>query len=432
MRKKFIYCLLACALLALCACGGADGAPSSGGPGIVTPNPKGSAAPEISAVPEGTPIPEPTPAPTPEPEPEIYVVRVDSTAYRSASDLSLEPDGTLGKGVRVEYLDADGSFLKVRLDGGDEVWVHGWYLDAKDGQTQKRREDDALDALTSAAGFRSAADIGAEGRSFTCTANLLNCREGPGTDYPVLYQVSFGTELEVLGSDSGFYLCRLADGGLVYCYEGYLAGGAEYVQLDGAVDLRAFMPTADFQLLFASSDNVTGEALYPAVPLLEAATAQKLAEAQEIFRAAGYSIKIYDAYRPKSAQYRLYDIVQDSRYIANPYGGRSWHQLGRAVDMSLTEMATGLELEMPTPMHTFDASASRGSSAAWSETARANFDYMTEVMTSVGFKTIATEWWHFQYEGPGGYMDDSLDFSALTYIPVSELTAPQKSENPTD
>lgn len=409
MGKKALCALLTLLLaLAFCACG-----PQI--PSGTTPSPE--ASPE-AVQPDESPEPEPEK----EPEPELYTVRVDSTPCLTGPDMELEPVRELARGERVEYLDEDGDLMHVKLDDGQEVWIHAWYLSANDAQTRARREEEALEKLTSRESFQSAVQIGAEGRTFTCMANLLNCRSAPSTtDSLVLYQISFGTELEVLGIDSGFYLCRLKDGGVVYCYGDYLTSEATYVSLEGAVDLRAYMPTADFELLFASSNNITGEAMYPAVPLMEASAAEKLAEAQEIFRARGYSIKIYDAYRPKSAQYKLYDIVQDPRFIANPYSGRSWHQIGRAVDISLIDMATGLELEMPTPMHTFDVSASRNNSGSWSEAARANSDYMTEVMTSVGFKTITTEWWHFQYEGDGGYMDEDIDFSTLTYLPISDL-----------
>lgn len=413
MGRKALCTLLILMLtltLALCACG----------PQIP---PDTTPAPETSPEPAQ---PEQSPEPEPEPEVELYTVRVDSTPCLTGPDMGLEPVRELARGEQVEYLDEDGDLMRVKLDDGQEVWIHAWYLSASDARTRSAREAAALEKLTSSESFLSAGEIDAEGKTFTCMANLLNCRSAPSTtDSLVLCQISFGTELEVLGLDSGFYLCRLKDGGVVYCYEDYLTSEATYVSLDGAVDLRAYMPTADFEILFASSNNVAGEAMYPAVPLLEASAAEKLAEAQEIFRARGYSIKIYDAYRPKSAQYKLYDIVQDARFVANPYSGRSWHQLGRAVDMSLIDMATGLELEMPTPMHTFDVSAARYNSDGWSAEARANSDYMTQVMTSVGFKTINTEWWHFQYEGDGGYMDEDIDFSTLTYLPISGLLAEQ-------
>ena len=89
--------------------------------------------------------------------------------------------------------------------------------------------------------------------------------------------------------------------------------------------------------------------------------------------------------------------------------------------MSLIDNTTGLELEMPTPMHTFDDSAARYSRDSWTEEARKNVDYMTSVMESVGFGIIQTEWWHFENNsGPGSYLPDEIDFTSLTYKPVSE------------
>ena len=47
-------------------------------------------------------------------------------------------------------------------------------------------------------------------------------------------------------------------------------------------------------------------------------------------------------------------------------------------------------------------------------------EYMTSVMQAAGFDILSTEWWHFEYTGPGGSMDNNLDFSTLSYRPVSE------------
>ena len=90
------------------------------------------------------------------------------------------------------------------------------------------------------------------------------------------------------------------------------------------------------------------------------------------------------------------------------------------MDISLVDLATGEELKMPTPMHTFSMDAARSSRDSWSEEVRNNVDYMTKVMTSVGFGIIDTEWWHFEYTGPGGMMEKDMDFGSLTYRPVSE------------
>ena len=183
----------------------------------------------------------------------------------------------------------------------------------------------------------------------------------------------------------------------------------------GAVDIREIFPNAEFDILFASSRNITGHAMYPAIPLMEESTAAKLSEAYARFQDDGYYLKVYDAYRPKSAQYELFDIVQNNKFIANPNNGNSWHQRGRAIDMSLVWIDDGSEVETPTPMHTFDDASARYSSGNWSEAARANVDYMTEVMTACGFTTLSTEWWHYEYRGPGVDMENNIDYSTITF-----------------
>ena len=228
--------------------------------------------------------------------------------------------------------------------------------------------------------------------------------------------LSGGTQICVNGEVDGYFVYTTPNGEDAYISMDDAVEGAFYASYPDAVDLREVLPESEFDILFASEKNITGHGMYPAIPLLEKNTADLLLKAEELFEADGYRIKIYDAYRPKWAQYELYDIVQDNRYIANPYNGNSWHQLGRAVDMSLVEIATGEELEMPTPMHTFNSTASRYSSGAWSEAAKRNVDYMTEVMTSVGFGTIQTEWWHFEYKGSGPTLPPELDYTQITYV----------------
>lgn len=405
--KRFLLPLLAAALiLAACACG--------------RPAPAQTAPPTL-----------PPAAATPTPVPErLYTLRLDAPYHTEPSFPPEEEQSRLPKDTQGFWRGESGDFIKLELYDGSQVWVHGWYLQARDAAEQQRWEAARQEALCSAPGFVPVEEFlpGAEDASFVCTAGSgLNCRVLPGRDSFVLTSIPFGTKVEVLGRENDFYLCRLEDGGLVYCSAAYLSSEDSYVVLPGAVDLRVYLPTLDFEMLFASPNNITGEAMYPAIPLLEESTARMLARAQEIFRDNGYSIKIYDAYRPKSAQYKLYDIVQDSRFIANPYNGNSWHNVGRAVDMSLIDLSTGRELEMPTPMHTFSTDASRFNSGQWSEAAQANVKYMTDVMTYVGFGTITTEWWHFENTAPGNYMDTELDFSALEYRPMSELRQPAET-----
>ena len=183
------------------------------------------------------------------------------------------------------------------------------------------------------------------------------------------------------------------------------------------IDLRLYLPDAVYELLFATEKNITGAPLYPrAIPLLQKDAAVKLQQAYERFKADGYTLKIYDAYRPKSVQEILYGIVQNHHWIANPKTTASNHNRGCAVDIALISDQTGEELEFPTPMHTF-AEESAHTCKTWSEAARANVDYMTKVMDECGFAGIKSEWWHFAIRESKLYMTTDIDLASLTMLP---------------
>lgn len=76
-------------------------------------------------------------------------------------------------------------------------------------------------------------------------------------------------------------------------------------------------------------------------------------KAYDRFKADGYTLKVYDAYRPIRVQRILFNIVKNKHWIANPDTTASNHNRGCAIDMSLIIDATGEEMEFPTPMHTF-------------------------------------------------------------------------------
>ena len=118
-------------------------------------------------------------------------------------------------------------------------------------------------------------------------------------------------------------------------------------------------------------------------------------KAAERFREDGYTIVIYDAYRPTSVQQRWFDVIRVHRWVADPSIGMGGvHDRGTAVDISLIDQNGNL-LEMPTPMHTFTEESAR-SSTTMTQTARDNMNYMLSVMLDCGFNYINSEWWHFQ------------------------------------
>ena len=358
-------------------------------------------------------------------DPNLYYARVDGTRYytRPASEPDAIPgnfQSVMAKGTAVTKVSTDGEWIQVNLPTGITAWVHSWFLECDDPETERLRKADLLKTRISDEDFEPL-----NATIYTCMANELNCRSEPHTGGIVFCQIGFGEELTVYGKNNGFYLCEMKDGSIVYCSDDYLSKQATYVELEGAVDLRVLMPGADFNLQLSTSDNVTGAALHPAVPLLEESTAKMLMEAYDLFDQAGYTIKIYEAYRPASAQDKLEATVDFA-------GNNDLHSLGRAVDISLVNRANGQELRMPTKVHDFSEAAARTSADNWEWTLKNNVEYMTEIMESVGFKTIDNEWWHFENPGSTG-IDTELDYNALTYLPISQYgAAPADTAEPAE
>ncbi len=199
------------------------------------------------------------------------------------------------------------------------------------------------------------------------------------------------------------------------------ANGITPVMLtDNLVDVRLYAPDVKSNLVFATDNNVLGRRLYvKSVPLLQKDTALKLKKAAQLFAKDGYTIVLCDAYRPLSVQKILYDYVQDSNYVANPYTSASNHNRGAAVDITLCD-ANGVELLMPTAMHTFNSTANRGN-PVWTQAQKDNVDYMTRIMKRAGFTSLSTEWWHFQDSQCAQYMTTDWDFTIIKMVTLAEM-----------
>ena len=168
------------------------------------------------------------------------------------------------------------------------------------------------------------------------------------------------------------------------------------------VDVRSVAPDIVCDLRYATSDNITGEPLYPRdMPcLLLASTAQKLRHAQESLRLQGYGLKIWDAWRPPEVQQTLFDHGGYTGMFTDPGIMWSRHCSGTAVDVTLVD-ASGHELKMPTK---FDGGGPQCSYIAEvkDDEIRKRRYALQVAMMAAGFSILETEWWHF---------DDS-DFNA--------------------
>lgn len=160
------------------------------------------------------------------------------------------------------------------------------------------------------------------------------------------------------------------------------------------VRVQDYLPDVAVDLKYAAQDNFTGQVIYSFTDAyLRYGTVKKLEAVYDELSADGCSLKIWDAFRPTWAQFKLWDVCPDPAYVSNPTKGFSSHSRGNTVDLTLIA-ADGTDVEMPTGFDDFTARADRDYSDV-TETAAANARYLEDVMQRNGFKPYSQEWWHY-------------------------------------
>lgn len=165
-----------------------------------------------------------------------------------------------------------------------------------------------------------------------------------------------------------------------------LSQTGDVIQKTDFVDIQQIIPNIELDIKYATTDNFTHSKLYDSPQaLLRQGTAEKLKRVADEVGEKGYRLKIWDAYRSPDAQFAMWKLIPDRRYIADPYKGYSNHSRGSAVDLTLVDKQ-GNELPMPTSFDNFTEEAALSNK---------NAKYLREAMMKHGFKPLATEWWHF-------------------------------------
>lgn len=170
--------------------------------------------------------------------------------------------------------------------------------------------------------------------------------------------------------------------------------------------------TIVIDLPYATRNNFVGTVLYDTnLCYLRLSVARRLHRVQTRLHQKGYGLKIWDGYRPRSVQYKMWKIVQDPRYVADPRKG-SRHNRGAAIDVTLVD-SRGRELVMPTGFDDFTEKAKRDYTDL-PEAAIRNRQTLTDAMVAEGFLPLPSEWWHF--DAPNWKQYSLLD------IPLKEVT----------
>ncbi|MBP3920383.1 MAG: InlB B-repeat-containing protein [Bacilli bacterium] len=188
-------------------------------------------------------------------------------------------------------------------------------------------------------------------------------------------------------------------------------------------------------------------------------TAKIIYQAQQSAQKDGYSLMIYDSYRPRSVSTKIYNGLSNL-YNSNPtvrenidystgasgtrYSwGQSWflassissHNTGAAIDVTLYDTKTKKEVTMPTVMHELSTAAIKYYSGGVAKT-KENYSTgmlnsepakkLDKYMTDAGMTTLASEWWHFQEQA--GYERILNSIGSCDFYPTSIVSTSDRPE----
>ncbi len=229
----------------------------------------------------------------------------------------------------------------------------------------------------------------------------------------------------------------------------------------GVVDLHDVAPTVLHDVRYATKHNFVGtrvDGYRQARCLLSRPAAEQLAEVQRDVRKDGYSLKVYDCYRPQRAvdhfvrwaadeddttmKDEFYPRVDKSTLFEDGYiAEKSGHSRASTVDLTLVRLpaerqkrwtpADGLQpcywpkwarftdtsIDMGTGYDCFDTRSHTDDSRS-TETQKANRQRLVSAMERRGFSNYENEWWHFTLDDepyPDRYFDFPVSRSSLTH-----------------
>lgn len=178
------------------------------------------------------------------------------------------------------------------------------------------------------------------------------------------------------------------------------------------VDIKKAIPNIVLDIRYATSNNFMKRVMYKeAKAFARKPVVDKLSKIQVELNKKGYGLKIFDAYRPYAITVAFYQQASDKHFVANPSKG-SKHNRGCAVDLTLIELQTGLELPMPTGYDSFEKEAA-ANFPSLPENVIKNRALLIKTMQRNGFRVLENEWWHFDYIGWQNYHLMDIPFSSL-------------------
>jgi D-alanyl-D-alanine dipeptidase len=180
------------------------------------------------------------------------------------------------------------------------------------------------------------------------------------------------------------------------------------------VDVAKLDPRIKLEIRYATTDDFLSTPVYTSSrAFLQRPAAQALLRAHRELMRQGYGLLIFDAYRPWYVTKIFWEATPPDKheFVADPAKG-SRHNRGCAVDLSLYDLKTGKEIEMP---GVYDEMSERSYPRYTGGTAeqREHRDLLRRAMEKQGFQVFDTEWWHFDYRDWPHYGIGNVPFEQI-------------------
>ena len=180
------------------------------------------------------------------------------------------------------------------------------------------------------------------------------------------------------------------------------------------VELVRLDATLHLDIRYATNNNFVGRSVYKeARAFLQRPAAEALIRANSELKVLGYGLVIFDGYRPWSVTKTFWDITPDDKkqFVANPRDG-SRHNRGCAIDVSLYDLVTGKEVQMPSAYDEMSERAYPDYQGGTVEQRRVR-DLLRSKMEANGFEVYEYEWWHFDFKDWRSYPILNIPFSDI-------------------
>ncbi|CAM1344335.1 M15 family metallopeptidase [Tenacibaculum amylolyticum] len=178
--------------------------------------------------------------------------------------------------------------------------------------------------------------------------------------------------------------------------------------------VKDIAPTIQKELRYCSHNNFLGvpvDGYEEPVLITSTKTARALKKVQDQLLKRGFSLKVFDAYRPQTAVnhfVRWARIPNDTLTKKDYYPAlnkrnlfklgyiatRSGHSRGSSVDLTIVNLKTGRELDMGSP-YDFFGKISHALYPNLTKLQKRNRMLLRKTMLANGFRPYKNEWWHF-------------------------------------